>query len=148
MDSKMQPDETDWKIINLLSIEHESNAAIARKLNLSEGTVRQRIKRMLESGLVKLRAVRNPNLLDNQQLAIVSANVAESRLLDDKASEIARLKNVMSVSIVSGQYDLIIELLVDSNKGLMKFLTEELSTVEGISKTESFVILKSYEKWI
>ncbi|AQQ70848.1 Leucine-responsive regulatory protein [Limihaloglobus sulfuriphilus] len=144
----MQPDETDWKIIKLLSIQHESNAAIARKLSLSEGTVRQRIKRLLDCGLVRLRAVRNPNLLDNQQLAIVSANVAESRLLDEKASEIAKLKNVMSVSIVSGQYDLIIELLVDSNKGLMKFLTEELSTVKGVSRTESFVILKSYDKWI
>ena len=144
----MQPDKTDWKIINLLSEKHESNSAIGRKLDLSEGTVRQRIKRMQDCELIRLRAVRNPNLLDKQQLAIVTANVSESKLLDIKAAEIAELKNVMSVSIVSGQYDLVVELLVDSNKGLMKFLTEELSSVEGISKTESFVVLKSYDKWV
>ena len=50
--------------------------------------------------------------------------------------------------IVYGAYDLILEALVDSNKGLVRFLTEELSKVEGLAKTETFLLLRSYNKWI
>ena len=144
----MQPDRTDWQIINLLSKQNETNTTIANELGVSEGTVRQRIKKLQDAGIVKIRAIRNPELLENQQLAMVTANLAESRLLDIKAKEILQLENVLSVSILSGQYDLIIEVLVDSNKGLIKFLTEQLSKVEGITKTETFLTLKSYNKWV
>jgi len=86
--------------------------------------------------------------LENQQLAVVAATLMEAKLLDKKAQEISELENVLSVSIVSGQYDLLIEVLVESNRGLVGFLTEKLSKIEGISKTETFVILKSYQKWV
>ena len=144
----MQPDATDWKIIHLLSEKHMSNTDIARELGLSEGTVRQRLKRLQSDGILKIKALRNPSLLQGQQIAYVAANVSESRLLDAKAREIAALEHVMSVSILSGQYDLILEVLIDSNNGLIRFLTEELSTVEGLRKTETFLILRSYNKWI
>ncbi len=74
--------------------------------------------------------------------------VAESKLLDRKAEELSHLKNVLSVSIASGRYDLIAEVLLDSNRGLVHFLTEELSTVEGILASESFIMLKSYGKYV
>ena len=78
----MQPDPTDWKIIHLLSEKHMSNTDIARKLGVSEGTVRQRLKRLQDAGIVKIKALRDPNLLQDQQLALVTANVSEPRLLE------------------------------------------------------------------
>ena len=144
----MQPDKVDWQIIELLSEQHETNTTIAKKLNVSEGMIRQRIKKLQDAGIIKVRALRNTEVLENQQLAILTANVSESKLLDKKAKEILQLKNVLSVSILSGQYDLLIEILVDSNKGLIKFLTEQLSKIDGISKTETFLTLKSYNKWV
>jgi Lrp/AsnC family transcriptional regulator for asnA, asnC and gidA len=144
----MQPDKVDWQIIDLLSEQYETNTMIAKKLGVSEGMIRQRIKRLQDAGIFKIRALRNTEVLENQQLAIVTANISESKLLDKKAKEILDLKNVLSVSILSGQYDLLIEVLVDSNKGLIKFLTEQLSKIEGISKTETFLMLKSYNKWV
>ncbi|KPK75832.1 MAG: hypothetical protein AMJ79_09505 [Phycisphaerae bacterium SM23_30] len=144
----MQLDKTDSEIIEILSKGYVPNSVIARKMGLTEGTIRQRIKRLKDNGAVNIKALRNPNVLDDQQLVIVSATVKESRLLDAKAKEISELDDVLSVSIISGQYDLLIEVLVDSNKGLMRFLTEGLSSIEGISKTESFVVLKSYNKFV
>jgi len=144
----MQPDETDWKIINLLSEQYLPNITIAKKLGLSEGTIRQRIKRMQAAGILKIKALRDTNVLENQQLAVIAVNVAHSNLLDTKAQEISELPEVLSVSIVSGRYDLLVEVLVDSNKGLVKFLTESLSQVNEISATESFVTLRSYNRWV
>lgn len=144
----MQPDETDWKIINLLSEKHQHNITVAKKLGLSEGTIRQRIKKMQDAGILKIKALRDPDILENQQLAIVAAKIAQANLLDKKAKEITKLESVLSVSIISGRYDILIEVLVDSNKGLVKFLTEDLSQIKGISSTESFVTLKSYNRWV
>ena len=144
----MQPDALDWKIINLLSQKYMPNSTVARKLSVTEGTIRQRLKRLQSGNVLKIRALRDPNILENQQVAIVAATLMEAKHLDKKAQEISELDNVLSVSIVSGRYDVLIEVLLESNKGLVTFLTEKLSTIEGISKTETFVILKSYDKWV
>ena len=42
----MQPDQLDWKIINVLSKKHIPNSTLAKKLQVSEGTVRQRLKKL------------------------------------------------------------------------------------------------------
>ena len=144
----MQPNETDWKIINLLSEKYLTNTEIAKIIGLSEGAVRQRIKRLQENNILKVCGLRDPNLLENQQMATIMANVEKSSMLTQKAREISELENVLSVSITSGRYDLFIDVLVDSNKGLVHFLTESLSKVSGIARTETFLTLKSYNKWV
>ena len=145
---QIQPDATDWKIIDILRDEYQSNNKIARLLDVSEGMVRRRIQRLKEAGILRICAQINPDVLEQQQLAMITVNVSESRLLEPKAKEISQLEGVLSVSIVSGRYDLIVEVLVDSNHGLVKFLTEELSSVQGIMKTESFLLLKSARKYV
>ena len=144
----MQPDQTDWKIISILKESYVPNNTIARRLGISEGTVRTRLKRLKEAGILQIRALINPDVLENQQLVIVAIRVAESKLLERKAEELSRLPNVLSVSIASGRYDLITEVLLDSNRGLVRFLTEELSSIEGILASESFIMLKSWQKFV
>ncbi|OHE66189.1 MAG: hypothetical protein A2Z99_06810 [Treponema sp. GWB1_62_6] len=144
----MQPDETDWKIIRILQAGYAPNNTIARELGISEGTVRLRLKKLKEAGILEVKALINPDVLENQQLALVAMRVAESRLLERKAEEVAALESVISVAIASGRYDLLAEVLVDSNRGLVRFLTEQLSTVEGVISSESFLMLKSYGKFV
>ena len=144
----MQPDATDWKIIEILQQGYVPNNTIARQLDISEGTVRGRLKKLRDAGILQVKALINPEVLENKQLALVALRVTESRLLDLKAEEVSRLQGVLSVSITSGRYDLIAEVLVDSNRGLVRFLTEHLSTVEGVLSSESFLMLKSYRKYV
>lgn len=144
----MQPDATDWKIIEILRKGTVPNNTIAAQLGISEGTVRGRMKKLREAGILQVRALINPEVLENKQLALVALRVTESRLLDRKAEEVSKLRDVLSVSITSGRYDLIAEVLVDSNRGLVRFLTEQLSAVEGVLSSESFLMLKSYAKYV
>jgi Lrp/AsnC family transcriptional regulator for asnA, asnC and gidA len=146
--TKIELDELDTRIIARLRVENMNNSALAQELGLSEGTVRQRIKRLKESGILKIKALINPDSLANQQLTMIAVSIKESRLLDAKAREIAELDGVLSVSVVSGRYDLIVEALVDSNHGLVEFLTENLAKIDGVSKTESFLMLKNYSKYV
>ena len=141
-------DARDWAIIELLRAGTISNSAVAKELGVSEGMIRQRIKRLREAGILSLRGLINPDILANRQVVWLGANVAETRLLDKKAEEIAGLDNVLSVSITSGRFDLIVELLLDYHRGLVDFLINDLSRVEGIERTESFVTLKTYSKYV
>ena len=114
----------------------------------SEGAVRLRLKKLKDSGVLKIRALINPDIMENQVVAMVAVSVAESAQLETKAKEISALDNVLSVSIITGRYDLLVEVLVDSNRGLVKFLTGELSRVKGVASTESFLTLKGYNKYV
>ena len=143
---RMQPDEIDWKIINILRKGYQPNNRIANAMGVSEGMVRRRIQRLKDAGILQVRALIDPDVLERQQLAIIGVNVSESRLLEAKAKEISELEDVLSVSLLSGRYDLFVEVLLDSNCGLVRFLTDGLSSIEGISKTESFLLLKSVNK--
>jgi len=144
----MQPDDIDWKIIEILRENFIPNNAIARELGVSEGMIRQRVKRLKEAGILKIKALINPDVLENLQLAMVAINITESALLKKKADQIASLDNVLSVSFTSGRYDLFAEVLVTSNRDLVRFLTEELPNVEGVTNTETFMMLRSYGKFV
>jgi Lrp/AsnC family transcriptional regulator for asnA, asnC and gidA len=143
-----KPDELDLKIIDILKEEDQSNNAVARKLGISEGTVRQRLKRLKEADILRIRAQINPEVLSNRQLAMVGISIQESCYLKERVEEIATLPDVLSASITSGRYDIMAEVLTDSNHGLVEFLTNQLSRVKGIRATETFVILKSLKKYV
>ena len=143
-----RPDERDWQIIELLRAGTISSSAVASSLGVSEGMIRQRIKRMRDSGVLSLRGLINPDILPDRQIVLLGAKVAATRQLVQKAEEVAALPDVLSVSIVSGRFDLFIELLLDSHRGLVQFLAEQLSKVDGIQSTESFVTLKTYSKFV
>jgi len=144
----MQPDDIDWKIIEILRERFIPNNAIARELGVSEGMIRQRVKRLKEAGILKIKALINPDVLENLQLALVAINITESTFLKKRADEIASLENVLSVSFTSGRYDLFAEVLVTSNRDLVRFLTDELPNVEGVTNTETFMMLRSYGKFV
>ena len=144
----MQPDEIDWKIIENIREEHKNNNAVARDLGVSEGMIRQRLKKLKDAGIVKISGLINPDVLENKMLALVAATLTDGSLLKVKAEEISAFDDVLSVSVSTGRYDIMIEVLVESNKGLVKFLTETLSSVSGIAETETFVMLKTYGKYV
>jgi Lrp/AsnC family transcriptional regulator for asnA, asnC and gidA len=145
---KYKPDSTDWAILDLLVKEHISNNEVSRRLGLSEGTVRRRIKLLRKAGIMHTRALLDPNKLKNKQLVIILANVTEAHNLSKIAEEVNTLENVLSVSLISGQHDLMIEVLVNSNRGLVDFLAGELASIKGIARTETSLVLKSHGKYI
>jgi Lrp/AsnC family transcriptional regulator, regulator for asnA, asnC and gidA len=98
--------------------------------------------------VLTIRGLVNPEVLTEQQLAFVMVTLKEAKLLDGKATEISELPHVLSVSLITGHYDLMIEVIVQSNKGLVNFLTDELSNIDGIAHSETFLSLKSINKYI
>lgn len=142
-------DELDRGIVAALRKDgRATNSAIAAALGVAEGTIRQRIKKLLDTGVFRVAGLLDPEFLADHQLCVLGLKVDESRHLEQRARDVAALPEVHSVAIVTGRYDLLVEVLVSSNQGLIHFLSESLAEVPGITSSETFLLLKTYDKWI
>jgi len=142
-------DELDRGIIAALRGDgRATNSAIAERLGVVEGTVRLRIKKLLDAGLLRVCGLVNPEIMPEHQLCVIGLKVDESQQLEARARAVSRLPEVQSVSIASGRYDLLVEVLVASNHGLIRFLSDSLAQVPGITSTETFLLLKTFDKWV
>lgn len=145
----MKPDAVDRRLIDHLNRDgRATNKELAARLRVSEGTVRNRIRKLTADGKLRVAGLINPDDSPDKQLMLLGINIACSRDLSKKAAEIARLEGVQSVSITAGRYDMIAEIWVDAKGGLIDFLGKTLARIEGISSTESFLVMKSTNKWI
>jgi len=142
-------DDIDRQLIKILNTDGRiPNNEIAAMLNVSEGTVRNRCKKLTEAGLLKVVGLINPDDSPSKQLMLLGVNITSSKNLAKKAAEISKLPNVESAYITAGRYDIMVEVWIDAKGGLIEFLSQTLAKVEGIASTESFLVMKSFNKWL
>jgi len=142
-------DELDKKIIAILTEDgRTSNNEIARHLGISEGTVRNRIRKLVESGMLKVLGLVSPTAINEKQLFFLGVKVAVSKKLADIAEKLSRIESVQSAYITTGRYDIIVEALLPVQNGLIDFLCGPVASIGGIIATETFLVMKSYGKWV
>ncbi len=120
---------------------------IAGKLNVSEGTIKNRVTRLINRGVLKLEARINPFALPNRISAIVGVNLKE-RDHEKKIKDIEKISGVTSAWNATGRFDLFFEIMVDSMNSLTDILfRNDLNRIGGISYTETFITLYSNTKY-
>jgi len=141
-------DNIDRKII--LELQKDARRqfkVIAKKLNVSEGTIKNRVTRLINRGILKLEARVNPFALPNQISAVVGVNLKE-RNHEEKIKEIEKIPGITSVWNAAGRFDLFFEIMVDSLNSLNDILFRKgLKEIGGISYTETYIILYSNTKY-
>ncbi len=139
----MNIDKTNLAIIKHLRNGRKSYQKIARDLAVSENTVRTRVQKLIEEGILDINGVVNPESMEGHRVVIVGVKL-QSMDLVNKGKEFSNLKGVVSVSVVTGRFDLIIVVLLKSGFGLLEFYTEEVSRIKEVQSVETFVVYKSY----
>jgi len=143
-----QLDDLDRKIIGELQKNGRvSYKDISKRLKVSDGTVRFRVGKMLRNNFLRIMASVNPFALENSILALVAMQI-ERRTQKQTMETISQLRGVVSVTNVTGRYDLLVEVFLDSQKELNKFLMDDLSRIGGIKATETFVSLDAINRWV
>ncbi len=144
----MKIDKTDLEIVSCLNENGRmSNNEIAAKLSVSEGTIRNRIKKLTDNNYLKVKGLLNSNLIKDKQVIFLGITVAVSKDLKKTAERVSKLPQVNSTSILAGRYDLLIEVFLKPNE-IIEFLSNDLAKLDSIVSTESFITLKNYNKWI
>lgn len=139
----MKIDETNIDIIRELKQGKKSFKRIADKLSITENTVRSRVNKLQEEGVLEICGLVDPEKLPGHRIVIIGIKLSEMNLVE-KGEEISKLKGIVSVSVVTGRYDLLVCVLFKTGFGLLEFYTEEISQIQGVRSVETFVVYKSY----
>jgi Lrp/AsnC family transcriptional regulator for asnA, asnC and gidA len=138
-------DQLDLDIISYL----QSNGRmpftdIANALNVSEGTVRNRVTRMMQEHVLQIVGMVDPKKLGYDAPAVINISV-QPQLLNKVAKTISKFSEVSYLIMVSGDFDLLVEVLCKDRDHLAKFLNEKLLKVPGINNTQTSMVLHTYK---
>jgi Lrp/AsnC family transcriptional regulator for asnA, asnC and gidA len=117
-----------------------SYAALAKTVGLSEAAVRQRVQRMVDSGLMQVVAVTDPLQVGFHRQAMIGLRVEGD--LVRVADELAKIDEVDYVVITAGSFDILLELVCEDDEHLLRVLSERIRVLPGVRDTETFVYLK------
>jgi Lrp/AsnC family transcriptional regulator for asnA, asnC and gidA len=144
----MKIDDTGCKIVEILEENGRiPNNEIATRLSISEGTVRNRLRKMMEAGYLRVRGLINPNMQENKEVIFILVRIARAKEWDAIAKKVIKLPHVKSVSMIAGRFDFIVEVLLEPHN-LIEFISEHLTKIEHILSTESLIAVKTYNKWV
>jgi Lrp/AsnC family transcriptional regulator, regulator for asnA, asnC and gidA len=134
-------DEVSKGIIEQLQQDgRRSYAAIGKVVGLSEAAVRQRVQRLVDSGVMQVVAVTDPLELGFARQAMVGIRV--NGQLEPVADALAELQEVDYVVITAGTYDLLAEVVCESDDHLLSLISGKIRTIEGVVSTETFMYLR------
>jgi DNA-binding Lrp family transcriptional regulator len=140
--SRLRFDDLDREILRRLAADgRTAYQAIARELGLNEAKVRQRVRRMLESGAVRIMAITNPQSLGYRSMAWVAVTVRPGSRSLDVAEALARVPAVTYVAICTGRYDLFLEVACRDDAEMLTVLDEHVRVVPALSRVEVFSYL-------
>lgn len=135
-------DEIDLQIIKILNEDGRASfAQIAQSLEVSPGMIRQRYNRLVEEGILQVVAITNPMLMGLTTMAQIGVKVNVNRM-QEIADQIASFEEVIYLVLLTGSYDLFVEVVCRDRNHLLDFLTNKLHSVEGVKEAETFVYLR------
>ncbi len=139
----MKIDEINISIIRSLRDGRKSFRDIADSLKVSENTVRSRVSKLIDDGVLDISGLVNPDALPNHQVAIIGIKLNNVTMVRDM-EKFSKLKGVISISIVTGRYDLLMTVMLKEGFGLLDFYREEMSKMKNIQSVETYIVYKSF----
>ena len=134
-------DAIDRQIIAALNEDgRAANAKIAKKVKVSEGTVRRRLKKLTSDKTIDIVTVQDPQKMGYQSEVLIGMQV-EPDMLEEVASRMAEFKYTTLVSITTGTYDVFAWATLPNAESLGEFIRDHVGKTPGVQRTETFVSL-------
>jgi Lrp/AsnC family transcriptional regulator, regulator for asnA, asnC and gidA len=142
--SGVKLDAIDRQIIESLQREGRTPfTVLSRDLGISEAAVRARVRKLTDAGVIDVVAVTNPLMVGFDVMAMVGVQ-ADSNL-EELAATVSEWDETSYVVILSGSFDLMVEIVCSDNQHLLK-LVQRLRQVPGVKSTETFMYLDLYKQ--
>jgi Lrp/AsnC family transcriptional regulator for asnA, asnC and gidA len=141
-------DEKDEAILQSLEIDsRKGTQAIADSLSLPRVTVHDRIRRLKEKGVIKRFTIqRDPRAVGLELRAFIFIRCERGQVdRRDVAEQLIALPFCIRVSIITGDWDLLVEVVASSMDTLGDAILDQLSKVSGVSSTQTMVSFYEFE---
>ena len=138
-----QLDALDTQLIGMLGRDARvSNRRIAAELGVTEGTVRGRIKRLQQDGLIAFTAITGFQLEQRARLAFINVQADVDRVREI-AQVISDIPSVNAVLITMGQFNITAMCLIDDLDMLVELASDQILAVSGVHHVETSIAVKT-----
>lgn len=140
----MKPlDGIDKKIVELLMEDaHRPIHEIGDKVGLTQTAVHKRIKKLKESGLIAgTRLAINHQALGYTTMAFVGIYLKEASRNYEAVQKLKKIPEVLECHYTTGNWSMLVKIICRNNEHLMNLLYTKIQSIEGVSRTETFISL-------
>lgn len=142
-------DIIDRRLIKLLSQDGRMPAKeLASQLGVSAPTVQSRLGSLIKRGILKVAGLVDTFKVKNTLVAFLAIRVDENGKMGEVIDKLMEFENIHWAVAVTGRYDIFAEVIVTEGiEWMFKFYEEQMSQIDGISHSESFMVTSTRRKW-
>ncbi len=118
---------------------------IATALDVSEGTVRNRVQSMKQAGALRIVALIDPTEVRYEADAMIGIKVAPGYSVEQVSQRLGESPDVVYILWVTGRYDLLIEIVTNNPRDFHEFLEKEIHIQPDIALSETMSGLKNFK---
>ena len=139
-------DDLNRAIINLLQRDGRMPfSEVAERLDVSEGTIRNRVAAMRQTGMLRIIAIADPVVAEYETDAMVGLKVAPGATPAQVAQRLGAVSSVVYILWVAGQFGLLIEVVTNDRDEFLEFLNNEIHDQPDIASAETMMGLKNFK---
>ena len=140
----MKIDGTDKKIlVELTSNSRTPILEISRKIGISGAAIHQRIRKLNDSGLISGQHLKiNPKALGYTTLAFIGVYFDKAERNSQAIREMKKIPEILECHYTTGNWSVLIKVLCKNNEHLMTLLNKQIQSINGVSRTETFISLE------
>ncbi|MBK7650409.1 MAG: Lrp/AsnC ligand binding domain-containing protein [Flammeovirgaceae bacterium] len=144
MSKNFEIDNTDLKILEILMQDAKRPyTEVAKKVNVSQGTVHVRMNKMEEAGILDKTTLRiNYAKLGYDITAFIGIYLEKSALYDMVLAKLRSIPEITSIHYTTGNYSMFIKIHCRDTNHLKEVLHDKMQQVEGIERTETMISLE------
>ena len=139
-----QFDNIDLKILELLTSDAKRPfTEVAKKVNVSPGTVHVRMNKMEEAGILDKTTLRiNYNKVGYDITAFIGIYLEKSALYEKVLAKLKNIPEIVNIHYTTGNYSMFLKIHCRDTNHLKEVLHDKMQQVEGIERTETMISLE------
>ncbi|GAL62801.1 Lrp/AsnC ligand binding domain-containing protein [Algibacter lectus] len=115
---------------------------IARNVDISGAAIHQRLRKLEKSGIISgSKFVINPKMLGYETVAFIGVYLDKAIQNPEAIKQLKKVPEVLECHYTTGNWNVLIKILCKDNAHLMHLLNNEIQTISGVSRTETFISL-------
>ena len=115
-------------------------ATIGKAVGLSEAAVRQRVIKLLETGVMQIVAVTDPLQVGFNREAMIGIEVDGD--MEAVADVLSQMDEISYIILTAGSFDIILEVVCEDDEALLEVINRKIRAIPGVRRTETFMYLK------
>jgi Lrp/AsnC family transcriptional regulator for asnA, asnC and gidA len=119
-------------------------AAIGKAVGLSEAAVRQRVAKLVQTGVMQIVAVTDPMQVGLFRQAMIGLKV--SGPIEPVADALAAMPEIDYVVVCAGRFDILCEAVCEDDADLLDLMSNRIRTVEGVRDVETMPYLRLHKQ--